>query len=236
MSSRRAASSADEVREVVGNFMNSYEFVKFREISVFLNMPHCSFSQKLAARLFSALIWNREARHEFRNALLCDYKAELKALREQLEALRAARPEMRVAAPPPMARAASPQNSYRIDGASNRIIVVESDGRERLLGKDERIPGLEISICGDDNEIRVHASCLFDCAKIQIGEFPTGKNNGARLDFCENAVLVGVTVRCTWGEQQVFRFGKNSRMWHCGQIVLEEKSGCIFGDDCNCSE
>lgn len=55
------------------------------KISVFLNMPHCSFSQKLAARLFSALIWNREARHAFRNALLCDYKAELKALREQLE-------------------------------------------------------------------------------------------------------------------------------------------------------
>lgn len=30
MSSRRAASSANEVREVAGNFMNLYEFVKFR--------------------------------------------------------------------------------------------------------------------------------------------------------------------------------------------------------------
>lgn len=199
-------------------------------------MPHCSFSQKLAARLFSALIWNREARHAFRNALLCDYKAELKALREQLEELRAARPEMRVAAPPPMTRrCASPQNSYRIDGAANRIIVVESDGRERLLGKDERIPGLEISICGDDNEIRVHASCRLERNTIQIGVVGScSKNNGVRIEISENATFCGMYVRCITGENQRFSFGRGSRIWG-GSVMLDENSGCLIGDDCNCS-
>ena len=154
-------------------------------------------------------------------------------LRAHLEPRSAA--EMRVAAPPPMAQPVFPQNPYRIDGASNRIIVVESDGRERLLGKDERIPGLEISICGDDNEIRVHASCRLERNTIQIGVVGScSKNNGVRIEISENATFCGMYVRCIAGENQRFSFGRGSRIWG-GSVMLDENSGCLIGEDCNCS-
>ena len=42
---------------------------------------------------------------------------------------------------------------------------------------------MEISICGDDNEIRVHASCRLERNMIQIGVVGScSKNNGVRIE------------------------------------------------------
>lgn len=231
-------------------------------------------SRILAARILSAFIWNREARHAFRNALLRDYdqeikrlKAEKAALREQLarqqETLRGIDDRLFAAAEKSASemrglnaknqalaekirelgatvqelrvKISPPPKPYRIEGKDNRVIIVEEDGRERLLGRDERIPGLAISICGDDNEIKVHKSCRLAGNTIQIGVVSSGSRNcGARIEILENATFQGMYVRCVSGENQRLRFGRGSRIWG-GSIILDETSACFIGDDCNCS-
>lgn len=204
-------------------------------------MSH-SLSQRLAARIFSAFIWNREARRAFRNALMHDYRAEIKELRaelaycqNELHAVAVRTLEKPSHSAPVNPSAKKKTSPYLIEGERNQIVLIEN-GKERLLEKDERIPGLEISICGDDNEIRIHQPCLFDRSTIQIGSHANRfKNNGAHLEIGENATFCGMYVRCNAGERQIFRFGKGSRIWG-GKVILDEISGCIIGNDCNCSD
>lgn len=197
-------------------------------------MSH-SFSQRLAARIFSAFIWNREARRAFRNALMHDYRAEIKELRaeltrcrNELQCLAPRTPEKPVSAPVPKVP------SYLIAGENNRIIIIEN-GEERLLGGNERIPGLDIAICGDNNEIRIHRPCTIERVSIQIGvPAANSKNNGVQIEIGEKSTFVGMYVRCAAGERQFLRFGRGSRIWG-GEIILDETSGCIIGNDVNCS-
>lgn len=197
------------------------------------------FSQRVAARFFSSFIWDRDARRAFRNALLHDYRSEIKDLKEQLtycrNELNSLSAQIERPVPPPPKPTAPKEVPYLINGENNRIVIIEN-GKERLLGKNERIPGLELSICGDDNEIRIHRPCVIDRVTIQIGSRASKfKNNGTRIEICENATFYGMYVRCTAGERQVLRFGRGSRIWG-GKIILDETSGCLIGDDCNCSD
>lgn len=195
--------------------------------------PPPSKARKLAASILSAFVWNKEARRAFRNALLRDYNKEIKELREQIDTLR---DEMKVGSSrvetKPVASSAPRILPYHVEGRNNRITIIE-EGKERLLGKDERIPGLELSIVGNDNEVRIHRPSVIYNSKIQIGQ-KGFMNNGARVELGKNVTFCAVFLRINAGEKQHFRFGHNSRIWG-GEVILDETSGCLIGDDVNCS-
>ncbi len=201
-------------------------------------------SRKLAARILSAFVWNREARHAFRDALIHDYASEINELRKQLtvacENAAVFREETQklfetIKTLNGGTHISRPSMPYCIEGKNNRVFIVEKNGRERLLGKEDRIPGIEISIFGDDNEIRIHETSKLNNDRIEIGKVSQkNKNNGVRIEIGERATIHNMYIRCQCGERQKFAFGCGSRIWG-GEVILDEESGCLIGDDCNCS-
>lgn len=194
-----------------------------------------SFSRKLAARIISSFVWNREARHALRDAMLGDYKNEIRILKSRISEMEEVLKRSVCQIPLPPLSGSKKGCAYSIEGRNNRVILIEENGKNRLLGRDERVPGLEISICGDDNEIRIHRPCRLDRNTIQIGEISSHScNNGVRIEICEGSTLYGVYLRCISGEKQIFRLGNGSKIWGA-EIMLDEISGCVIGDDCECS-
>ena len=48
------------------------------------------------------------------------------------------------------------KKGYRITGENNKILIVEETGEERQLRDNEKIDGLDISINGSNNTIKLH--------------------------------------------------------------------------------
>ncbi len=192
----------------------------------------------VAARIYSAFVYNRQARHNLRNAMIHDYKTEIEELRTQLcysqQEVEDLRESFKLLLSQKSVNPIPQILGYQIDGKNNRIIVVEN-GKERVLRQDERIPGLDISIFGDDNEIKIYRPNRLERSRILVGNSVRNRNNGARIQLKRGCTFSGMLVDCVFGENQVFSFGERSRIWG-GLVRLNEVSGCIIGDDCNCSD
>lgn len=114
---------------------------------------------------------------------------------------------------------------YNISGSGNRIIVVE-DGQEKEMAWYRKISGLDISIIGNDNIIRV-SKCKFKNCKIEI------RANGTRLEFKENSRLVcGLYLSCWCGNNQYLEWGENTSVFGAKIYLHEEHSGLVVGKDC----
>ena len=99
---------------------------------------------------------------------------------------------------------------YDIQGENNKIIIVEEDGTERELGKDERIEGLEIKITNSrDNIIKIIQPCRFQGAMFEI------------LDSERGRIIIDKSPQFMWsvklaaGKNQLFEFGEGSSIaWY----------------------
>ncbi|MBO7537485.1 MAG: hypothetical protein J6T29_04055 [Alphaproteobacteria bacterium] len=108
---------------------------------------------------------------------------------------------------------------YDIRGENNKIIIVEEDGTERELGKDERIEGLNVIIHGNENLIKIDSSARFNASfelntnncQIQIGKNVNLTNS--RINFWKKANNSNVKIGnnfSTGGMEIAFSQGNSS--------------------------
>lgn len=112
--------------------------------------------------------------------------------------------------------------SYEISGENNHIVIFNDDGEIGALSKN--ISGLNISIKGNGNTIRIHEKAVFVDSYIQIG------NNNVFVEINQSNLL-SIYVRCCFGNNQNFKIGKNTEI---GGVCfyLDEESACFIGEDC----
>lgn len=119
-------------------------------------------------------------------------------------------------------------NQYCIRGQNNKIILIEN-GVERQLNENERIQGLEIKIDGNDNLIKLEMPIIAKNSLIDI------QNNNVVVDIGQSKKIQGVKIICRLGNSQYLKIGSNTTF--CGtSIFLDERSGCIIGEDCMFSD
>lgn len=121
----------------------------------------------------------------------------------------------------------SVQQGYDIKGENNRIIIIEEDGTERVLNKYEKIDGLNISLAGKDNIVKIHKPYKFINCNFAIDSV----NAKIEIKLNNSWGICNLNVRCMFGENQILKIGKNTT-FSGGYINLDENSGLIIGDDC----
>lgn len=117
---------------------------------------------------------------------------------------------------------------YDIRGENNKIIIVEEDGTERELGKDERIEGLEVKISHSDNNIiKIIQPCNFQGARF---EFLYSKECRIIIDKSPQFMW---NVKLAAGEHELFEFGEGSSTAWYGEVhILDSNAGVKIGKDC----
>ena len=106
---------------------------------------------------------------------------------------------------------------------NNHIIIVEN-GREYELHKP--LNGLNITLKGKNNTIKIHKPInFFNNVHIEIG------NDNTYMEIKENCYLTNLHIRACFGDSQKCIIGHNTTIYG-GSIILDEKSGCIIGDNC----
>lgn len=114
---------------------------------------------------------------------------------------------------------------YNICGNNNKIILVE-DGKERVLPWYKRISGLDITIVGDNNVIKV-ACDKFENSKLKI------LANNTRIEFEKNTRLIQSLYVSVWcGNNQYLKWGENSSVFDAKIFLHEENAGLIVGKEC----
>ena len=116
---------------------------------------------------------------------------------------------------------------YTIQGKNNKIILIEN-GIERLLSIEEKIKGLEISIKGNNNLIRLKLPINAENSKIEIG------NDNVSIEIGNTSRFFNVFIRCCFGCNQTLKIGKNTTI-SGANIILDAESKCIIGEDCKIS-
>lgn len=115
---------------------------------------------------------------------------------------------------------------YQITGENNKIIIVEN-GEERLLRKNEKIEGLNLSMAGKYNIVKIYKPYKFINCNFNID------STNAYIEIKPNEIwgICNLNVRCMFGENQLLKIGKNTT-FSGGYVNLDENSGLIIGDDC----
>ncbi|MBQ8750504.1 MAG: acyltransferase [Alphaproteobacteria bacterium] len=116
------------------------------------------------------------------------------------------------------------KGKYKIKGNNNKIIIVEN-GIERELCKYERIKGLDISINGNNNLVKIEIPIIGVGSNIEIG------NDNVIIDIGSSYYFNRLFIRCCFGLGQYCKIGKNTTICEAN-IILDGKSGCIIGEDC----
>lgn len=113
---------------------------------------------------------------------------------------------------------------YSIFGNNNQIIIVEN-GSERTLEYKETIPGLNISIAGSNNTIKLHKPYKFNNCFWDID------SQNASIEIFENTEINNFNVRCKFGYQQQLTIGAHTTIAGAN-ANLDENSGLILGKNC----
>lgn len=113
---------------------------------------------------------------------------------------------------------------YNINGTNNKIIIVEN-GSERTLEYKETIPGLNISIAGSNNTIKLHKPYKFNNYFWDID------SQNASIEIFENTEINNFNVRCKFGYQQQLTIGAHTTIAGAN-ANLDENSGLILGKNC----
>ena len=118
---------------------------------------------------------------------------------------------------------------YIIGGENNKFIIVEEDGTERLIGKYEKIEGLNVDWQGSNCVVKIYKPTNFiNCLLLMQGnnsycEIGSTKyfykNNGRFLVFGSNcSLIVGKNISC--GEESILG------------ILDTDNTSIRVGDDC----
>lgn len=105
-----------------------------------------------------------------------------------------------------------------ITGKENKILI---DGE--IFNGD--IPGLSITIHGDNNVISLAKTCVFDNCEIVIGD------DNCTISIAENGDLKNIFVRMCYGRGQRLNIGTNFRAWGV-KFFIDEDSGVSIGNNC----
>ena len=123
---------------------------------------------------------------------------------------------------------------YNVTGDNNKVVIVEEDGTEKEIGCLETIEGLNLSVGGRYNSIRIHKPYKFINCNLMIDSV------GANVEIQPNTIwgICNLNVRIAFGSNQVLKIGRDTT-FSGGYINLDENAGLIIGDDCmvggNCS-
>lgn len=113
---------------------------------------------------------------------------------------------------------------YDVKGEGNRIIVIEN-GIERDIVCSEKIPGIEIVIHGNNNEVRVEYPINASNSKILV------LNDNAYVHIGSTYLFQEVYIWCTDGGGQRVDIGTGVTM-HGDGIVASEDADIRIGDGC----
>lgn len=130
---------------------------------------------------------------------------------------------------------------FRICGYNNNVFIVDEKGKRKRLTKT--LPGLEISIYGDNNTVIIKGKTQFKNAKIIIGDWKLNPNNGAIVELGPSAMLHNLKITCRCGEKQECILGENTTVVgaeifcdatakvHIGCNCMLSRNITIWGDD-----
>ncbi len=123
------------------------------------------------------------------------------------------------------------KKEYKIIGENNKILIVEKNGEIIQLKAGQTIDGLDISINGSNNTVKLHKPFIFQNTVIQIGNVNGIKNDGAYCEIGSTNQFVNNQILMLFGHNQYLKIGNNIIMYDC-QIPLDEQSHIEIGDDC----
>ena len=123
------------------------------------------------------------------------------------------------------------KKGYRITGENNKILIVEENGEIEQLKDNEKIGGLEISINGSNNTIKLHKPFISQNSVIQIGDINGIKNDNAYCEIGTTKEFANNYICVLFGKNQYLKIGNNIIMYNC-KIPLDEHSHIEIGDDC----
>ncbi len=113
---------------------------------------------------------------------------------------------------------------YKIEGKNNKIIIIK-DGKERELKANEEIPGLNITIKGENNTIRLELPINATNSSIEIG------NDNVYIDIGTTTCFSNTYIRCCFGKGQKVKIGKDTTTYGMN-IICDANSSCYIGEDC----
>lgn len=120
-----------------------------------------------------------------------------------------------------------PLPAYEIDGEQNKIII-EENGLERELGAQEKIPGLNLIINGNNNYVKIKLPLEAINSSIEIG------NDNVHVEIGPSRHFVDVFIRCSFSDGQKCVIGPHTTI-SGANIILDECSSCFIGEDCKLS-
>lgn len=116
---------------------------------------------------------------------------------------------------------------YKLEGNNNKIIIVEN-GHERELKKDEKIPGLNLIINGNNNYVKIKLPLEAINSSIEIG------NDNVHVEIGPSRHFVDVFIHCSFSDGQKCVIGPHTTI-SGANIILDECSSCFIGEDCKLS-
>lgn len=120
-----------------------------------------------------------------------------------------------------------PLPTYEIYGEQNKIII-EENGIERELGAQEKIPGLNLIINGNNNYVKIKLPLEAINSAIEIG------NDNVHVEIGPSRHFVDVFIRCSFSDGQKCVIGPHTTI-SGANIILDECSSCFIGEDCKLS-
>ena len=120
---------------------------------------------------------------------------------------------------------------YNITGENNRILIVEKNGEDSQLKNNQKIDGLEISIFGSNNTIKLNKPFVFHKTVIQIGDISGIPNDNAYCEIGPTDNFVDNYISMVYGKNQYLKIGRKTIINGC-KFPLDEQSHVEIGEDC----
>ncbi len=115
--------------------------------------------------------------------------------------------------------------TIRINGENNKIIVVKN-GKEKLLKNGDKLYGLEISIFGNNNTVKLIYPINFTHSLINIT-----KTNNSYIEINPSSFIDGLKIDASFGFGQKVIIGENTTI-RCLKIDVPSNASCLIGKDC----
>lgn len=116
------------------------------------------------------------------------------------------------------------KKGYEIKGENNKIILVEN-GVERSIRPKEKLPGIDITINGNNNTVKLELPIKSEKSTILI------ENDNVNIDIASPDAFGTLYIRCSYGNGQTVKIGRGVTAWGA-QLMLVGESAISIGEDC----
>ena len=112
-------------------------------------------------------------------------------------------------------------------GENLQVLVIDETGRSTLLSPEETIPGLNISMRGSNNIIKIHKPFKFINSAIRMD------CKDSCIEIGANSICNSLTILNNGGyENRNLNIGKNFACWGCEILLNGRKNSVCIGDNC----